>query len=290
MAEVGTAGRAAALAVPARLVVRGLRLVPTGVLQRAVRPGSAVGRVASRALTGRTSTIATGLAAGLTIDPGPSNAEYSSGTSELSVQQLVARLLRQGMVVYDVGANVGFFTLIFATLVGPDGAVYAFEADLDNAARARANVQRNGFTNVVVVARACGAHDGFATLHLAPIAGGHSTVTTGHPERDVGAVTIEQTTIDSFIATGAARPPDLVKVDVEGAEELVLDGMAATIATARPMLLVELDDADRATHDTRAADLVARLRAAGYRVERVPDAYPGSDWFVSHWLARPEPT
>lgn len=272
-----------------RLAALALRPVPSALLQRAAGRRSGIGRFARHGLTGRVSTIAEGVAGGLRIDPGPSNPDYAMGLSELSVQQLVARTVRPGMVVYDVGANIGFFTLIFAHLTGPGGMVYAFEADLDNAATTRANAARNDFEHVVVVARACGAAEGFATLHLAPVAGGHSTVATGQPELDVGAVTVEQTTIDRFAATGGVRPPDLVKIDVEGAEELVLDGMAGTISRHRPILLIELDDADRAAHDERATALTARLTASGYTVDRVPDAYPGVDWVVSHWIARPQP-
>jgi FkbM family methyltransferase len=178
--------------------------------------------------------------------------------------------------------------LIFARLCESTGFVYAFEADAGNAAVARANVARNHFEHVTVCARACGAETGFTTLHLASFAGGHSTVATGDPASDVGAVTVEVTSLDDFSAIAGVRPPDLVKIDVEGAEELVLDGMSGLLSNVRPVLLIELDDGDAARHDDRAAALVERLEAACYRVERLPNAYPGLAWTVSHWLARPE--
>ena len=267
-----------------------LRPVPVGMLVRAAGRGGVAASVARGALRGRDpgeQTIAEGVGAGLIIDPGRSNPDYAIGTNELPVQQAVAKLVAPGSVVYDVGANIGFFTLIFARLCGPDGLVYAFEADAANATLARRNVARNGFDHVIVSARACGAHNGFVTLHLAPYIGGHSIVATGTPATDVGEVTVEVTRLDDFAALDGVRPPDLVKIDVEGAEEIVLDGMVTLLATRRPVLLIELDDSDQAVHDRRADALIERLRAIDYQVERLADAYPEGGWVVSHWVARP---
>ncbi len=88
-------------------------------------------------------------------------------------------------------------------------------------------------------------------------------------------------------AQPGVRPPDFVKIDVEGLELPVLDGMEGLLREHRPVLLVELDDATSAGHAQKAAALQDRLAALGYRVERLPDAYRDIDWVVSHWHATP---
>ena len=67
------------------------------------------------------------------------------------MQTIVAERLRPGMVFYDLGANIGLFTLLAARLVGGTGKVFSFEPDSENATRLRRNIERNGFTNVTVV-------------------------------------------------------------------------------------------------------------------------------------------
>ena len=90
------------------------------------------------------------------------------------MQETLAGLLRPGSVFYDVGANVGFLTLIGARAVGTEGYVYAFEADLDNAAPVRANVRANQLDRVLVVSRAVGRATRVGRLQLAAYAGGHA--------------------------------------------------------------------------------------------------------------------
>jgi FkbM family methyltransferase len=270
------------------LVAAALRPVPTGVLVRAAgRAETPIGRLAKVGLRNRAVTVGQGVARGLTLDPGPSNPDYALGTNEPSVQAALTDLLQPGHVLYDVGANVGFLTLVGATLVGPAGAVCAFEPDLANAHLVRENALRNGLSQVLVVARAVGAATGAAQLQLADYAGGHALVGSGEPPDLRGLVPVEAVSLDDFVAQPGVRPPDVVKVDVEGGEAAVLDGMAAVLATTRPVLLIELDDADEAEHDVKLAEVRSRLDRAGYSMERLADAYPGNDWVITHWVCRP---
>ena len=71
--------------------------------------------------------MSSGVAAGSRFCAGPSNPEYGSGSNELPVQEAIKNLLRPGEVFYDIGANVGFFTIIAGRLVGPTGSIVAFE-------------------------------------------------------------------------------------------------------------------------------------------------------------------
>jgi hypothetical protein len=109
-------------------------------------------------------TVPMGLGGGLRLDMKGiplSHAHIGSlafGNLEQSVQEAMLRHLPKGGVFYDVGANVGFFALLAAHLVGVDeGQVYAFEPTPDNAAEIRSNIALNGLRNVTVVEKAVGA-------------------------------------------------------------------------------------------------------------------------------------
>jgi hypothetical protein len=102
----------------------------------------------------------------------------------------------------------------------------------------------------------------------------------------VDSVPVEVVTLDDFSARDGVRAPDVVKIDVEGGELDVLAGMAGLLSSTRPALLLELDDATPEAHDRRLADVEAVLGGHGYRMERLPDAYPDVPWVVSHWVCR----
>lgn len=223
------------------------------------------------------------------MNPGRSNPEYALGTNELPVQLAIERELKVGAVVYDVGANVGFLTVLCAHIVGPSGFVYAFEPNLSNAAIAAHNARRNGLGHVLVTSRAAAARTGVAPLYLAEYSGGHSLVeeSDGSNPPPIGTVDVETVTLDDFAAMPGVRPPDLVKIDVEGAELAVIEGMGELLARVRPCLLVELDDAEELGHQRKLDELSSHLHRHGYAMERLPPAYPSIAWVVSHWLCRP---
>lgn len=267
-----------------------LRPVPARLLTAAAARGGggAAAKVMRQGLRHRTVQIRQGRGAGLWINPGPSNPDYALGTNEPAVQEALAVLLAPGSVLYDVGANVGFLAALAARLVGPEGAVYAFEPDAANAAMARHNLALNGADGAVVVCRAVGATSGLSTLQLAAYAGGHALTSAAAPPDQVAAVTVEVVALDDFVALPGVRPPDVVKIDVEGAELDVLAGMAGLLATRAPVLLLELDAASAAEHERKAAEVAAWLTAHCYDMSRLPDGYPGDGWVVSHWVCRGE--
>jgi FkbM family methyltransferase len=122
-----------------------------------------------KALSGRLArgprTVAHGRAAGLRIDPRGAAAGYALGTSEPLIQEAFAELVRPGAVVWDVGANIGFYTLIAARLV-ERGRVIAFEPLPENQAAIRANLELNGLTNVELAGIALADRAGDAELQM----------------------------------------------------------------------------------------------------------------------------
>ena len=205
------------------------------------------------------------------------------GWLEVSVQEALRRGLAEGRVLYDVGANVGFFSLIGSRLVGESGRVYAFEPAPGNAAAIRENVALNGVTNLEVIESAVGAESGRERLLLVEdLSWSHLESQGWHP-RTSKTLDVEVLTIDGLVTEGRIRPPDVVKIDVEGSEIDVIHGMRETLAKHRPTLVCEL-------HDTNEAFLAA-IEEAGYRAVNLESAESLSGAPMSvHALAEPLPS
>lgn len=170
----------------------------------------------------------------------------------------LASWVPSGGVVIDVGANVGFFTLKFARWVGPSGQVLAFEPEPRNVQYLiHALTAANLDARVTVIAAAAAERSGDAHLELNALhPGDHKLSTSGLP--------ITVTTLDRQVSTSGIERVDLVKIDVQGAERLVIAGAQQTLQRWHPALYVEVDERNLAGYQTNAAQLIDELLALGY--------------------------
>lgn len=152
------------------------------------------------------------------------------GAAEVS---LLGHLCREGMSILDIGANVGFHTLLFARAVGAGGHVWAFEPDPNNFTTLRGNMDLNPYGNVTAVPAAVGAFTGMASLYRSSFHCDHRTYRTqeGRP-----GISVEMVSVDEFLPPG--QRIDLVKMDIQGAEGMALQGMRKTIASNPGLLLL----------------------------------------------------
>jgi FkbM family methyltransferase len=206
----------------------------------------------------------------------------ASGNLESSVQEALVRHLGPGDVVYDIGANLGFFSLVAARLVGPEGRVYAFEPAPENAEAIRRNAELNLVDNIVVVERAVSSRRGSARLQIVDDQSWSRLEQFGrHPDTE-RVLEVETVTIDELVRSGELAPAALVKIDVEGAEAAVLEGMRATIDEHRPAIVCELHGTHR--------EIAAALAAHSYRVVNLEGPAPiDRDHDSNHALALPPP-
>lgn len=170
----------------------------------------------------------------------------------------IERNLNAGDVFYDVGANIGIFSLLATTLVGADGQIVAFEPEENNLACFRRTLA-NGVTNIKLLEIALGDADGVVQFDRRGGAFSGRLVSTGADSFE--NVPVRVRTMDSLIAEGLP-PPDLVKIDVEGGEGAVLEGAKNLLKSGRCKVLCEMH--------TDNPDGVARaftaLKRAGYRI------------------------
>jgi FkbM family methyltransferase len=187
-------------------------------------------------------------------------AHYLAGTYEPDVQAAAARLILPGMVVYDIGVHRGYFTLLFADLVGPAGQVIGFEPLPGNLALAR---QSTGFnqdlaSRIRFVPLAVSDSPGEAHLVEVERYSSMAKLTDEPSESDApGHITVNTTSLDDFVREGNPVP-QFVKMDIEGAESKALPGMAELLRTARPTILVEVHN------DMAYAAFAAILRDHSY--------------------------
>ncbi len=178
--------------------------------------------------------------------------DHYEGTVELPVQQVLSEHLRPGMVFYDIGANIGFFTLIAARLVGDQGKVCAFEAEPDAFQRLKENIERNNFRNVVAVESAVWSTTGSVTfLRSDP---------SRSPDRGLGRVAasakdgdrivVPSVALDDFVRT--APPPHFIKCDAEGAEVEIFRAAKRVLGHYKPTVVCE-------THSPQTAQALEEL-------------------------------
>jgi FkbM family methyltransferase len=226
--------------------------------------------------------ILSGLARGYRIDVSPAvHLSYLLGTNEPHLQEAIRRFVTTGDTVYDIGANLGYVSLSLAKRVGERGLVIAFEPIPQNIAAFHVNIEINAIDNVQLLEVAASNCVGEAVIRLAE---NPSTASLVWHQDNASAteLTIQTVIIDELVEAGKLAPPKFVKIDVEGAEGSVLQGMQRTIAAARPVLFVECSDIGRETAWRLLKELNYRCESAITRkpVESFED-YRHSDFL---WL------
>ncbi len=188
----------------------------------------------------------------------------ATGTFEPFQTELVLHLVRPGDTVIDLGAHVGYYTLLFARLVGPTGRVYAFEPDSTNFALLRHNIEANGYANVVLCPMAVSDHCRTARLFLSPSNTGDHQLFSSAERRP--SVEVETTTLDRYFE-GRPDRIALIKMDIQGCEQQALTGMRALLACHdRLTLLTEYWPWGLRQAGTDGAAYLALLQSYGFRL------------------------
>jgi FkbM family methyltransferase len=173
-------------------------------------------------------------------------------------------------VIFDIGANVGYYSLIAATQL-PKGRIFAFEPITKTYNRAKKNIELNKFTNIELNQLAMSATNGQLSLNIGNVHNwGMSSINThDHLSGETQVVTCK--TVDSFIRDKNLQELNLVKIDVEGSEMEVLKGMQTTLQTLKPTLLVEVLNETLKKTGFSALDVYSYLWDNGYKAYRILD-------------------
>jgi len=187
-----------------------------------------------------------------------------SGVWSPEQTQLVQEVVHPGMRFVDVGAHVGYFSVLAGKLVAPDGVVFAFEPHPRNFRLLLANVWRNGLTTVLCFPWAVSDSCGFAELFEARGNSGDHRLYRSHDEERT-SVTVRTVALDAFSLILA--PIDFVKIDVQGAEQAAVHGMEQLLAgSAEATIALEFWPFGMQRFGSDAREALAYYRRLGYVV------------------------
>jgi FkbM family methyltransferase len=189
---------------------------------------------------------------------GSSNHGCWLGSYEYEKRRIFEKTVTEGSIVFDIGAHVGFYTLLASVLVGPRGKVFAFEPLPCNLRYLREHLRLNALSNVTVIEAAVSDCSGIASFGEGP------NSSMAHISSQ-GGLRVKTVSLDDLISRGEIPVPNTIKIDVEGAEMLVLTGATSLLASAHPTLFL-------ATHkDDLHQESCQLLRSLGYELQVIDE-------------------
>ena len=178
----------------------------------------------------------------------------------------LSKAIRAEDICVDIGANVGYYTMLMAQAAGI-GEVHAFEPIALNASLVRSSVELNGFINVRVNQCAVGDHTG-TTSFIQSVDSAYSSIHDTQRKPVARSTTVPVVTLDDYIGHEAIDHIDVVKADVEGAEVLVLPGMQQLLADtnrAPRLIMLELVELNLQAFGSSVGQLVGTMQDFGYQ-------------------------
>jgi FkbM family methyltransferase len=182
---------------------------------------------------------------------------------------LLKKNLKVGQTFVDVGANIGYYTLLAARLLGPKGKVYAFEPDPDNFRLLQKNVAANGYSNVTLVNKALSNKEGTVKLYRSQSNRGDHRIYDSHDGRP--SVEIKTMTLDRFFLN-RDKVIHFIKMDVQGAEAAALSSMKGLVLKNKGLKLVtEFSPGALKAFGSDARKYLAELQKLGFRLSEISE-------------------
>ena len=190
--------------------------------------------------------------------------QFIASDHERPVQDILTRHLKPGDCFYDVGAHIGFFSLIAGKAAGPSGRVIAIEPDPSNGSILRANAGKNNFPQIRIIQAAAWSGTGTLCFERSNAASSRMEGRISDDRdtnREAEIVQVKGIALDDLVFRQGLPVPDFLKIDVEGAESETLKGAKQIFRTCKPLLLCEVHDASNHRF------VESWLAACGYRIE-----------------------
>jgi FkbM family methyltransferase len=182
--------------------------------------------------------------------------------------ELFKRLVKPGMVVVDIGANIGYYSLIAAKSVGRYGSVYAFEPEPNNYDLLLKSIEINGYDNVIPVHKAVSNKQGRVKLFVDKVSPVHPSLSEVNIDYKAGFVEVEAITLDSFFDDFVKDSRvDLIKMDTQGAEGLVIEGADKILTSNNLKILMEFWPYGLSNLGTDPLNLLNTLRNYGFKLK-----------------------
>ena len=192
---------------------------------------------------------------------------YYFGTFESHCMFQLKKLVKEGDVVVDIGANIGFYSIVLSDLVGEAGKVISFEPESRNYRKLLENLELNNISNVYAHRLGLGEREETKRIHRPPGGNlGSYTISDNKLGIDLSVrQEIEVTTLDRVAQKLGLDRLDFVKMDIEGYEAKAIEGMTHCLKKFRPILQLEINSVALRKFGTEPTHLVSRLRDLNYR-------------------------
>lgn len=189
---------------------------------------------------------------------------YWMGTYELEIVNKYISKLKTSSVVYDLGAHIGYYTLIASKFLKGRGNVYSFEPFPMNFAKLTNHIRINNLKNVIPIQKAVGNQNGKVQFSNSPNDSANTYIKGSFMYKSFDHIEVDAITIDSVVHGKDLIPPNLIKIDVEGAELDVLKGAENTITKYHPTILLSTHNCQNEGIHKQCLDYLASL---GYTYE-----------------------
>jgi len=197
-----------------------------------------------------------------------------TGEIEPSQTELMKKIVKPGMIVFDLGANFGWFSLVLSKLVGSSGRVYTFEADPTLIDILKENIELNNLSNISIQPMAVSNKEGVSKFSI------NKSYDTRNQLDSISnsgnTINVEIISLDEFCKKEKIKKVDFIKMDIEGSEPKALEGMKKIISD-NPQLKIITEFNQNAMHDVGASpeNLINFLQDAGFVIEEINEKTPG---------------
>lgn len=197
--------------------------------------------------------------------------DYWLGTYEPELQKAIRDFIQPGEIVFDIGANIGYISLLFAQQVGAGGKIVAFEAFPSNVDRLKKNIALNNLQDRIEVIAAAVIDQSKPVKFLVGPSGGMGKAEGSAGRQEIAystSIEVMGVCLDDFCLNAGHPLPRAIKMDIEGGEVLALPGMQRVLEQAKPLVLMEL-------HGEASAQMAWNvLHALDYRFAKMENGYP----------------
>jgi FkbM family methyltransferase len=208
--------------------------------------------------------------------------------------QLISSIIEPGDVVLDIGAHIGYYTLLFAKLVGQNGKVFAFEPEPTNFQLLEKNVSINGYSNVTLEQKAVSNRNEKKKLYLSKESSGMHTIYKSQ-YANLDSVKIETISLDNYFSNYRGKI-DFIKMDIEGSEYTALEGMQTILQRQNNIkLLVAFFPSAIREYGYKPEQCIDLLMSSGFRIyfanSRTNDlevVNPANLWHLVKMAGKPE--
>lgn len=184
---------------------------------------------------------------------------------EVEIIELFISIIKKDDVIFDIGSNIGLYSLIASDRIGENGKIYAFEPAPIAFKSLQKNIELNSFKNIKSISKGVSEKSGEAILNMCDDDAYNSLGNT--PMKEISSKEkIEIVSIDDFVKYNNISKVDIIKIDTEGAEYLILKGGEKTLLTHRPKLFFEHNPFTSIGFENTLEDTLIFLKSLGYKL------------------------